>query len=211
MVLSSPDMEGTVGEQGEVALDGGLAHCWGRVPFREAHGHRHPGSLEPAPPSRPRPSRRWHFGGGGLVLAHTTQRRCSGLAHFCPGPQPPAGLEIPRERMATVGLMPFHHLLVLHVWYWLVPKSLPRRRLVGGALEELEDASTGLMQTSVKPAVAATPAALVERHRYSLALLYPACLPILIRLWELVRHLGHSLCFLLSDLAGLQGGAYAWQ
>ncbi len=46
--------------------------------------------------------------GGGLVLAHTTDLQWPVLCQLCPGLQPPAGWEIPRERMATVGLIPFH-------------------------------------------------------------------------------------------------------
>lgn len=49
-----------------------------------------------------------HSGGGGLVRAHTTDLQCPVLCQLCPGRQPPAGWEIPRERMATVGLIPFH-------------------------------------------------------------------------------------------------------
>jgi len=49
-----------------------------------------------------------YSGGGGLVLAHTTDLQWPVLCQLCPGLQPPAGWEIPRERMATVGLIPFH-------------------------------------------------------------------------------------------------------
>lgn len=49
-----------------------------------------------------------YFGGGGLVRAHTTDLQWPVLCQLCPGLQPPAGWEIPRERMATVGLIPFH-------------------------------------------------------------------------------------------------------
>lgn len=49
-----------------------------------------------------------HFGGGGLVRAQTTARQTPFPWQPCPGRQPPAGSEIPRERIATVGLMPFH-------------------------------------------------------------------------------------------------------
>lgn len=43
-----------------------------------------------------------------MVRAHTTDLQCPVLCQLCPGRQPPAGWEIPRERMATVGLIPFH-------------------------------------------------------------------------------------------------------
>lgn len=49
-----------------------------------------------------------HSGGGGLVRAHTTDLQWPVLCQLCPGRQPTAGWEIPRERTATVGLIPFH-------------------------------------------------------------------------------------------------------
>lgn len=49
-----------------------------------------------------------HFGGGGLVRAQTTVRQTPFPWQPCPGRQPPAGSEIPLERIVTVGLMPFH-------------------------------------------------------------------------------------------------------
>lgn len=53
-----------------------------------------------------------HFGGGGLVRAQTTVRQTPFPWQPCPGRQPPAGSEIPLERIVTVGLMPFHLLVV---------------------------------------------------------------------------------------------------
>lgn len=81
--------------------------------------HDHDEVWSPGPPAHQghahlRPSKLKNFGGGGLVRAQTTVRQTPFPWQPCPGRQPPAGSEIPLERIATVGLMPFHHLHVLH-------------------------------------------------------------------------------------------------
>lgn len=72
-------------------------------------------------------------------------------------------------------------------------------------------ASAGWRQASVKPAVAAIPAAERLRHRNSWGRTAPVCLPILFRLSALVRHWGHCLCSRLSGSEGWLGVAYAGQ
>ena len=49
-----------------------------------------------------------HSAGGGLVRAHTTDRRRFFPCQPCPVPQRPSAWEIPRERRAEVGLRPLN-------------------------------------------------------------------------------------------------------
>lgn len=56
----------------------------------------------------PRGPGRTHSGGGGLVLAHTTDLRRPFLCQPCPALRLPSASEIPRERRITVGLSPLN-------------------------------------------------------------------------------------------------------
>lgn len=59
------------------------------------------------------PSSSLHFGGGGLVLAHTMDRSRFCPCQLCPVLQLLSVWEIPRERRAEVGLSPLNHLALL--------------------------------------------------------------------------------------------------
>lgn len=167
---------------------GRRSETWQKLCF----AHRPPSSLS-------------HSEGGGLVLAHTTDRRRPFPCQPCPALQLLSASETPRERRITVGLSPLNHLRVLLAFHSAVPMTLVHLALnLCSPGCSTVSASVSWRQASANPAAAATPAAESPSHWNSLGLADPACLPIPSRPWELSQCWGRFLCFQTSSSAGLQ-------